>query len=78
MHSQARARTLGVGPAGADPLPLIRLLMTSFLSVGRSIYRLKGNKDMTLSLHWNIIPNAGALPRRSHGKTTFSFPNSYH
>ena len=39
---------------------------------------LKGNKNVTLALHWNIIPNAGALRRRvQEGKKVFSFPDRY-
>ncbi|XP_017967230.1 signal peptidase complex subunit 3 [Drosophila navojoa] len=39
---------------------------------------LKDNKNVTLSLSWNIIPNAGLLPSvRSTGKHTFKFPSEY-
>jgi hypothetical protein len=38
---------------------------------------LKANPNVSLSLNWNIIPNAGILPRVQSGKTYFKFPNSY-
>ncbi|XP_030564096.1 signal peptidase complex subunit 3 [Drosophila novamexicana] len=39
---------------------------------------LKDNKNITLSLSWNIIPNAGLLPSvQSTGKHVFKFPAEY-
>ncbi|XP_041357064.1 signal peptidase complex subunit 3-like [Gigantopelta aegis] len=39
---------------------------------------LKGNKNVTLSLSWNVIPNAGTLPKiRGDGSHTFQFPDQY-
>ncbi|XP_075234590.1 signal peptidase complex subunit Spase22-23 [Lycorma delicatula] len=39
---------------------------------------LKGNNNVTLSLSWNIIPNAGFLPSIfAIGKHVFQFPNEY-
>ncbi|XP_066585877.1 signal peptidase complex subunit 3 [Prorops nasuta] len=39
---------------------------------------LRGNKNVTLSLAWNIIPNAGLLPSVSAiGGHTFEFPSEY-
>lgn len=39
---------------------------------------LKGNKNVTLSLSWNVIPNAGTLPKvRGDGSHKFKFPNEY-
>jgi len=39
---------------------------------------LRANKNITLSLHWNVIPNAGLLPIvASHGLHTFAFPGQY-
>jgi len=39
---------------------------------------LLAHKNVTMTLSWNIIPNAGNLPRiMSHGKHTFAFPDSY-
>lgn len=39
---------------------------------------LKGNKNVTLSLHWNVIPNAGCLPHIDGiGVHTFGFPSEY-
>ncbi|KAB0798870.1 hypothetical protein PPYR_06750 [Photinus pyralis] len=39
---------------------------------------LKGNKNVTLTLSWNIIPNAGLLPNIfSHGSHSFKFPVEY-
>ncbi|XP_047004422.1 signal peptidase complex subunit 3 [Schistocerca americana] len=39
---------------------------------------LRGNKNVTLTLSWNIIPNAGLLPSVSAiGNHTFSFPSEY-
>ncbi|XP_065159196.1 signal peptidase complex subunit 3 [Atheta coriaria] len=39
---------------------------------------LKNNKNITLTLSWNIIPNAGFLPNIfSHGSHSFKFPTDY-
>ncbi|RZF38663.1 hypothetical protein LSTR_LSTR003469 [Laodelphax striatellus] len=39
---------------------------------------LKGNKNVTLSLSWNIIPNAGFLPSIfATGRHVFKFPSDY-
>ncbi|KAJ6641659.1 Signal peptidase complex subunit 3 [Pseudolycoriella hygida] len=39
---------------------------------------LKGHKNVTLTLSWNIIPNAGLLPRIfAIGEHSFKFPDSY-
>ncbi|KAK0098140.1 hypothetical protein PV326_010839 [Microctonus aethiopoides] len=39
---------------------------------------LKGNNNVTLTLSWNIIPNAGLLPSVSaFGSHTFAFPSEY-
>ncbi|XP_064636875.1 signal peptidase complex subunit 3-like [Lineus longissimus] len=39
---------------------------------------LKANNNITLSLSWNIIPNAGGLPLvKGDGSHTFGFPNEY-
>ncbi|KAL6435685.1 signal peptidase complex subunit 3 [Cataglyphis hispanica] len=39
---------------------------------------LRGNKNITLTLSWNIIPNAGLLPSVSAlGSHTFAFPSEY-
>jgi len=39
---------------------------------------LKGNPNITLTLSWNVIPNAGTLPIiRGLGSHSFSFPAEY-
>nr|XP_050869378.1 signal peptidase complex subunit 3 [Vespula vulgaris] len=39
---------------------------------------LRGNKNITLMLSWNIIPNAGLLPSvNAIGLHTFAFPTEY-
>lgn len=39
---------------------------------------LRGNKNVTLTLSWNVIPNAGHLPNVvSRGSHQFSFPDEY-
>jgi len=39
---------------------------------------LRGNKNVTLTLSWNIIPNAGLLPSvNALGSHTFPFPSEY-
>ncbi|XP_031843448.1 signal peptidase complex subunit Spase22-23 [Nomia melanderi] len=39
---------------------------------------LRGNKNVTLTLSWNIIPNAGLLPGvNAYGSHTFAFPSAY-
>ncbi|CAN8006490.1 unnamed protein product [Ixodes hexagonus] len=39
---------------------------------------LKGNKNVTLTLSWNIIPNAGSLPNiLGTGAHSFAFPAEY-
>ncbi|XP_053994086.1 signal peptidase complex subunit 3 [Hylaeus anthracinus] len=39
---------------------------------------LRGNKNVTLTLSWNIIPNAGLLPCvNAIGSHTFAFPSEY-
>eukprot|EP00058_Branchiostoma_floridae_P025944 XP_002611434.1 hypothetical protein BRAFLDRAFT_117221 [Branchiostoma floridae] len=39
---------------------------------------LRGNQNVTLTLSWNVIPNAGTLPRISGvGSKTFQFPDEY-
>ncbi|XP_043516917.1 signal peptidase complex subunit 3 [Frieseomelitta varia] len=39
---------------------------------------LRGNKNVTLTLSWNIIPNAGLLPSvNAFGSHTFAFPSEY-
>uniref|UniRef100_A0A1W7R9K2 Signal peptidase complex subunit 3 n=1 Tax=Hadrurus spadix TaxID=141984 RepID=A0A1W7R9K2_9SCOR len=39
---------------------------------------LKGNKNVTLTLSWNIIPNAGSLPNIvGTGSHSYSFPAEY-
>ncbi|KAI0216800.1 Signal peptidase complex subunit 3 [Lamellibrachia satsuma] len=39
---------------------------------------LRSNKNVTLSLAWNVIPNAGTLPKvNGDGGYTFEFPTEY-
>jgi len=39
---------------------------------------LKGNKNVTLTLSWNIVPNAGLLPSiYGSGAHSFKFPDTY-
>ncbi|XP_073999507.1 signal peptidase complex subunit Spase22-23 [Rhodnius prolixus] len=39
---------------------------------------LRGNPNVTLTLSWNIIPNAGLLPSLvAFGRHSFSFPSEY-
>ncbi|KAL5012121.1 hypothetical protein ScPMuIL_010672 [Solemya velum] len=39
---------------------------------------LRGNKNVTLSLSWNVIPNAGTLPKvMGRGVHKFEFPKEY-
>ncbi|XP_011438788.3 signal peptidase complex subunit 3-like [Crassostrea angulata] len=39
---------------------------------------LKGNKNVTLTLSWNVIPNAGTLPKvMGEGSHKFKFPDEY-
>lgn len=39
---------------------------------------LKGNRNVTLTLSWNVIPNAGSLPNiLGTGMHSFSFPVEY-
>ncbi|CAB4062084.1 SPCS3 [Lepeophtheirus salmonis] len=39
---------------------------------------LKGHQNVTLTLAWNVIPNAGSLPRiASTGSHSFKFPDKY-
>lgn len=39
---------------------------------------LKGNENVTLSLSWNVIPNAGTLPKiQGVGSHKFTFPDEY-
>ncbi|EDV24497.1 uncharacterized protein TRIADDRAFT_25476, partial [Trichoplax adhaerens] len=38
---------------------------------------LKGHKNVTLRLSWNIIPIAGLLPRIDSGHYSFAMPNEY-
>ncbi|KAK6173593.1 hypothetical protein SNE40_017014 [Patella caerulea] len=39
---------------------------------------LKGNQNVTLTLSWNVIPNAGRLPKvKGTGSHSFVFPNDY-
>jgi hypothetical protein len=36
------------------------------------------SNNITLTLGWNVIPNAGCLPRvRANGSTSFIFPDQY-
>lgn len=37
-----------------------------------------GNENVTLTLSWNVIPNAGRLPRvQGLGSTTVKLPSTY-
>ena len=39
---------------------------------------LRGNPNVTLTLSWNVVPNAGTLSIvRGSGSHSFSFPNEY-
>lgn len=38
---------------------------------------LRGNKNVSLAMHWNAIPNAGLLPRVAAGAVRFAFPDRY-
>ncbi|XP_072024564.1 signal peptidase complex subunit 3-like [Amphiura filiformis] len=39
---------------------------------------LRGNKNITLTLSWNVVPNAGMLPMvYGDGSTMFGFPDEY-
>ena len=39
---------------------------------------LLNHQNVTMTLSWNIIPNAGNLPRiMSSGKHSFAFPDAY-
>ena len=38
----------------------------------------RNHKNVTLTLSWNVIPNAGTLPRiQSMGSHSFKFPSEY-
>lgn len=38
----------------------------------------RGNDNVTLTLGWNVIPNAGSLPRvRGVGSKVLQFPDQY-
>ncbi|XP_065886337.1 signal peptidase complex subunit 3-like [Dysidea avara] len=39
---------------------------------------LKGNKNVSLVVSWNLIPDAGMLPLISGGHFSVPFPNEYH
>lgn len=52
-----------------------KLVHNKYISAFR-FYR--GNKNVTLTLSWNIIPNAGLLPSvNALGSHTFAFPSEY-
>ena len=39
---------------------------------------LRNHKNVTLTLSWNVVPNAGTLPRlTSLGSHSFKFPSEY-
>jgi signal peptidase complex subunit 3 len=38
----------------------------------------RGNQNVSLALHWNVIPIAGLLPRRSDGHVQIRFSDYYH
>ncbi|CAE1231134.1 SPCS3 [Acanthosepion pharaonis] len=39
---------------------------------------LRGNKNVSLALSWNVIPNAGTLPKvAGNGRYEFAFPDDY-
>ena len=43
-----------------------------------SFFFFRGNKNVSLYLYWNVIPNAGVLPLISQpNKFFFDFPNEY-
>ncbi len=37
-----------------------------------------GNGNVTLAMHWSIIPNTGLLPRANDGSIRVALPASYH
>ena len=42
------------------------------------VYFCRGNKNVTLTLSWNVIPNAGTLPKvMGEGSHKFKFPEEY-
>ena len=42
------------------------------------IFHFRGNKNVTLSLSWNVIPNAGTLPKvMGEGQHRVKFPDEY-
>lgn len=45
---------------------------------GIYFFLFRANKNVTLYLSWNIIPNAGSLPNiNGDGSYAFSFPDEY-
>ena len=43
-----------------------------------SHFPFRNNKNITLTLSWNVIPNAGALPKiLGSGNHQFEFPDEY-
>ena len=53
---------------------LLADVVCSYLRVLRS----RSNKNVTLTLSWNVIPNAGTLPKvRGAGSYRMEFPNDY-
>jgi signal peptidase complex subunit 3 len=39
---------------------------------------IRANKNVTLTLSWNVIPNAGTLPKvRGQGSHRMEFPSDY-
>ena len=50
----------------------------SFLTGKYKCAFFRDHKNVTLSLSWNVIPNAGNLPRvGAHGTHSFKFPSEY-
>ena len=53
-------------------------LLTKPSNVTHKTHVCRNHKNVTLTLSWNVIPNAGNLPRvTSSGSHSFKFPAEY-
>ena len=54
------------------------MISNAFFIIEVSISFLRNHQNVTLTLSWNVIPNAGTLPRlSSSGAHSFKFPAEY-
>ena len=57
---------------------MVQMSNSVILRLDRVVFVCRSNKNITLSLSWNVVPNAGILPLvAGSGQVSLPFPDAY-